>query len=76
MGEAWSGQMPRAPPFPPPGSLTHRSSNLSLGGASAQAAYPLGVLALPCLCFGTRRGVRLEESSPSQAPVERGFVAL
>lgn len=75
MGEACSGQMPRAP-CPPSPRRPYRSSHLSLGEASAQTAYPPGVLALPCLCFGTRRGVRLEDSSPSQALVERGFVAL
>lgn len=55
----------------------HNSSNLSpleLGGA--QAEDPPRVLVLACFCFGTRRGVRLEDSSPSQALVERGFVAL
>lgn len=54
----------------------YRSSHLSLGGASARTAYPRGVLTLPCLCLRTRRGVRLEDSSPSQALVERGFVTL
>jgi hypothetical protein len=63
------------PPIPSP-RQPYRSSHLSLGGASAHAAYLRGVLALPCLCLGTRRGVRLEDSSPSQALVERGFVTL
>lgn len=75
MEEAWSGQMPGAA-RPPSSRRPYRSSHLSLGGASVQTAYPPGVLSLPCLCFGTRRGVRLEDSSPSQALVERGFVAL
>lgn len=75
MGEARSGQMPRAPPSPSPGSLIGPAIPVWVGRRHKPPTHMNGVLALPCLCFETRRGVRLEDTSPSQALVERGFVA-
>lgn len=76
MGEAWSEQIPRAPHPLPQAALQVKSSQSGWGLGTHCLPMWGACLALPCLCLGTRRGVRLEDSSPFQALVERGFVTL